>query len=147
MFVIVTYPWPVASAHVELTGPQPRDPAVSDTVGNGDTLDQRVRHMEQMIRWTDRERLRFQWTFSEHWCRSRGGSFIGPSSSPPSRVANTGRGVPRAARGRRRRWWRRLRHPPVEEHRDDFRALVVRTDPVAGRVAAAGHCDHGMEGS
>jgi len=39
-----------------------------------------------------------------------------------------------------------LRRPPVEEHRDDFTALVVRTDPVAGRVAAAGHRDHGKEG-
>jgi len=61
MFMIVTYPWPVASAHVELTGPQAQDPAVTYTADNGDTIDQRLRHIEQMIRWTDRERLRFQW--------------------------------------------------------------------------------------
>jgi len=61
MFMIVTYPWPVASAHVELTGPNRRDPAASDPGTAGDTIDQRARHIEQMIRWTDRERLRFQW--------------------------------------------------------------------------------------
>jgi hypothetical protein len=61
MFMIVTYPWPVASAHFELTGPNRRDPAVSDLGAIGDTIDQNAGHIEQMIRWTDRERLRFQW--------------------------------------------------------------------------------------
>jgi hypothetical protein len=61
MFMIVTYPWPVASAHVELTGPQRPDPAVSDQDVSGDTIDQLAGHIEQMIRWTDQERLRFQW--------------------------------------------------------------------------------------
>jgi hypothetical protein len=61
MFMIVTYPWPITSAHVELTGPQPPDPAMSATGATEDTIDQRARHLELMIRWTDRERLRFQW--------------------------------------------------------------------------------------
>ena len=61
MFMTVTYPWPVASARVELTGPQWPDPAVSDQDVTGDTIDQLAGHIEHMIRWTDRERLRFQW--------------------------------------------------------------------------------------
>jgi hypothetical protein len=61
MLMIVTYPWPVPSAHVELTGPNRRDPAVNDLGAIGDSIDQRARHLEQMIGWTDRERLRFQW--------------------------------------------------------------------------------------
>jgi len=61
MFMIVTYPWPVASAHVELTGPNRRDRAESDLSAIGDSIDQRARHIEQMIGWTDRERLRFHW--------------------------------------------------------------------------------------
>jgi hypothetical protein len=60
MFMIVTYPWPVASAHVELTGPNRRDPAVSDPAAE-DTIDQRARHVEHMIGWTGQEWLRFQW--------------------------------------------------------------------------------------
>ena len=60
-FMIVTYPWPVASAHVELTGPNRRDSAASDLDATEDTIDQRTRHIEQMIRWTDAERLRFHW--------------------------------------------------------------------------------------
>jgi hypothetical protein len=61
MFMIVTYPWPVASAHVELTGPQEPDPAMSETGAGRDTINQWARHIEQMIRWTEQERLRFQW--------------------------------------------------------------------------------------
>jgi len=61
MLMIVTYPWPVASAHVELTGPNRRDPAVNDLGAIADSIDQRARHIEQMIGWTDRERLRFHW--------------------------------------------------------------------------------------
>jgi hypothetical protein len=38
MFMIVTYPWPVASAHVELTGPQTQDPAVIDASAVDDTM-------------------------------------------------------------------------------------------------------------
>jgi len=61
MFMIVTYPWPVASAHVELTGPQPPDPAISDPGAAEDAVDQRARHIEQMICWADREWLRLHW--------------------------------------------------------------------------------------
>ena len=61
MFMNATYRWPVASAHVELSGPQSLDPAMSDTSAAEYTIDQRARHIEQMIRWTDRERLRLQW--------------------------------------------------------------------------------------
>jgi len=61
MFMIVTYPWPVASAHIELTGPNRPAPAARDQGATGDTIDQRARHIEQTIRWTGPERLRFQW--------------------------------------------------------------------------------------
>jgi len=61
MFIIVTYPWPVASAHVELTGLNRRVPAVTDLAATGDTIGLRARHLEQIICWTDQERLRFQW--------------------------------------------------------------------------------------
>jgi hypothetical protein len=49
MFMIVTYPWPVASAHVELTGPQRLDSA---EIGQRDaaevTIEQRARHLEAL---------------------------------------------------------------------------------------------------
>jgi len=58
MFMIVTYPWPVASAHVELTGPQRPDPAASQR----DAFELRAdRHVEAMVSWTGPERLRFHW--------------------------------------------------------------------------------------
>ena len=60
MFMMVTYPWPVASAHVELTGPQRLDSA---EIGQRDaaevTIEQRARHLEAMVCWTDLERVRF----------------------------------------------------------------------------------------
>lgn len=61
MFMIVTYPWPVASAHVELTGPQHPDAARDHRDAAEVTIDQRARHLEEMVCWTGRERLRFQW--------------------------------------------------------------------------------------
>jgi hypothetical protein len=62
MFMIVTYPWPVASAHVELTGPQRLDSA---EIGQRDTAEvtiaQHARHLEEMVCWTALERVRFHW--------------------------------------------------------------------------------------
>jgi hypothetical protein len=62
MFMIVTYPWPVASAHIELTGPQRPDSA---EIGQRDaakvTIEQRARHLEAIVCWTDLERVRFHW--------------------------------------------------------------------------------------
>jgi hypothetical protein len=62
MFMIVTYPWPVASAHVELTGPQRPDAA---EIGQRDTAEvtiaQRARHLEEMVCWTALERVRLHW--------------------------------------------------------------------------------------
>ena len=56
--MIVTYPWPVASAHVDLTGPQQQEAAeTSDRTG----LEQSARHLEGMVGWTRRERLRLSW--------------------------------------------------------------------------------------
>ena len=65
MFMIVTYPWPAAAAHVELTGPQrpgapQRDPGAAEN-----STDQRLSHIDEMIEWSGRERLLF------HWCRLR----------------------------------------------------------------------------
>ncbi len=75
MFMIITYPWPVASANVELTGPRWPDSAASDTRAPGEPLTS-ARHLEQVIGWTDGERLRFQWyrfriAVNDAWRRSR----------------------------------------------------------------------------
>jgi hypothetical protein len=65
--MIVTYPWPVASAHIELTGPQRPDSA---EIGQRDaaevTIEQRARHLEAIVCWTDLERVRFHWYRLEH---------------------------------------------------------------------------------
>lgn len=61
MFMIVTYPWPVPSAHVELTGIKSPDA----TRSCGDTIGQRARDLEDMVCWTDWERLAIK------WCRLR----------------------------------------------------------------------------
>jgi len=62
MFVLVTYPWPVASAHVELTGPKPpTDADASHRRAIDDGVEQRARGIEEMVSWTDLERLRLQW--------------------------------------------------------------------------------------
>lgn len=62
MFILVTYPWPVASAHVELTGPQPPPgTATSHRDAADDTIEQRAQHVDEMVRWTGPERLRFRW--------------------------------------------------------------------------------------
>ena len=61
MFMFVTYPWPVTSAHVELTGPQPHLAATLRRDTNDETVEQRARHLEDIVCLTDQERLRFQW--------------------------------------------------------------------------------------
>ncbi len=62
MFMIVTYPWPVASAHVDLTR---REPPGDGATTNCDTIEftieRRVRLLEQTVNWSDLERLRIQW--------------------------------------------------------------------------------------
>jgi hypothetical protein len=60
--LIITYPWPVPSAHVELTGPQRLDSAESGQREAAEvTIEQRVRHLEALDCWTDLERARFHW--------------------------------------------------------------------------------------
>jgi hypothetical protein len=61
MFVLVTYPWPVASAHVELSGLKPSPDAASHGDTSDDTVEQRAPHLEDLVGWTDLERLRIQW--------------------------------------------------------------------------------------
>jgi hypothetical protein len=62
MFILVTYPWPVASAHVELTGPNAPHAAATSHHGAADeTIEPPARHAEEMVDWTDLERLRFHW--------------------------------------------------------------------------------------
>jgi hypothetical protein len=61
MFMFVTYPWPVTSAHVELTGPQLQAAAAIRRNAIEGTVENRARHLEEIVCWTDRERLRFQW--------------------------------------------------------------------------------------
>jgi len=61
MFTIVTYPWPATSSHVELTGPQPQD----DSAASRGSIDQRGRDLEEMVCWSDWERLAIR------WCRFR----------------------------------------------------------------------------
>ncbi len=75
MFMIITYPWPVASANVELTGPRRPDSAASDTWAPREPLTS-ARHVEQVIGWSHGERLRFQWyrfriAVNDAWRRSR----------------------------------------------------------------------------
>ena len=61
MFIIVTYPWLVASAHVELTGPRPPDAAVPHSDGIENAIERRAQQAENLVRWTAPERLRFSW--------------------------------------------------------------------------------------
>jgi len=56
--MIVTYPWPVASANVELTGPQSPDAAATCQQA---TSRPGTRHLDEMVRWSGRERLRLGW--------------------------------------------------------------------------------------
>jgi hypothetical protein len=56
--MMVTYPWPVASAHVDLTGPQPEAAETSDRAA----IRQSARHLEEMVGWTRRDRLRLSWS-------------------------------------------------------------------------------------
>ena len=59
--MIVTYPWPVASAYVEPTGHQPPDAARSHPEGAGDTNQWRARNPDELVDWTGPERIRFSW--------------------------------------------------------------------------------------
>jgi len=61
MFMLVTYPWPSASAYVELTGPQPIAASATRAGAAEQTTPQSSRHVEEIFSWTNRERLRFQW--------------------------------------------------------------------------------------
>jgi hypothetical protein len=61
MFMIVTYPWPAPSAHVELTGPHHPDAAMDHRDAAEVTTGQHARRLEEMVCWTGPERLRFQW--------------------------------------------------------------------------------------
>jgi ubiquinone biosynthesis protein COQ9 len=61
MFMFITYPWPVTSAYAELTGRQPHRAAASRCDATEDIIEQRARHLDEMVRWTGRERLRVQW--------------------------------------------------------------------------------------
>jgi hypothetical protein len=53
MFMIVSYPWPVASAHVHLDG---RHADVCES-----TNEQQAWRAEDLVHWTGREWLRFSW--------------------------------------------------------------------------------------
>ena len=53
MFMTVSYPWPVAWAHVRLNGHNP------DAVEN--ECEHQTPRLEELVRWTGRERLRFTW--------------------------------------------------------------------------------------
>jgi len=61
MFVITTYPWPVPSAYVELSGYRRGESARSYPDAATDTVESRARHVEEMVGWTGPERIRFGW--------------------------------------------------------------------------------------
>lgn len=61
MFMVITYPWPVASAYVELTGPQQQHAAATHADASEDGIQRCSWHLEEIVRLSDRERLRFQW--------------------------------------------------------------------------------------
>ena len=63
MFMFITYPWPVASANMHVTE-QLESPAAHAPAAEG-AIDQRARDLEEMVCWTDRERLTIL------WCRFR----------------------------------------------------------------------------
>jgi hypothetical protein len=61
MFMIVSYPWPVASAHVELSGRQPGGAAMHHLGVTEDSICHCARHVEDLVCWTGQERLRCVW--------------------------------------------------------------------------------------
>jgi len=61
MFMFVTYPWPVSSANVELTGTQRLDAAATHADATEDGIQQCSRHLDEIVRLSDREWLQFQW--------------------------------------------------------------------------------------
>jgi hypothetical protein len=60
MFMFVSYPWPVASAYDQLIQRQ-RLAALANADGNKDTIGQHGPNLEELVGWTGRDRLRFQW--------------------------------------------------------------------------------------
>jgi hypothetical protein len=52
MFMIVSYPWPIASAHVELSGRQRAAVATQHPGATEDSICHRARHVEDLLSWT-----------------------------------------------------------------------------------------------
>jgi hypothetical protein len=57
MFMVVTYPWPVESSHVELTGPQSPEAARQLP----EATKRRPPQAEELVRWAGAERLWIGW--------------------------------------------------------------------------------------
>jgi hypothetical protein len=61
MFMIVTYPFPVTFAYAGLTRPQPPEPRTNHREVIGYSSQQRADHLEQMVGWSQVERMRLSW--------------------------------------------------------------------------------------
>jgi hypothetical protein len=60
MFMIVTYPWPVASAYAQLPVDEPVD-ASCGADATATVRQQRVPPVDELVRWTALERMRLRW--------------------------------------------------------------------------------------
>ena len=61
MFMFVAYPWPVPSANIEPPGPKAAVAATHLPQARTATSTLRPSHVDELIRWSWRERLRIRW--------------------------------------------------------------------------------------
>jgi len=85
MFMVVGFPFPVASAHADLTGPNKAAATRQDPRAAGATGERETPNAESLVSWTGAERFRFCW----YRLRLRSnviGGVSGRASEPRSRV-------------------------------------------------------------
>ena len=66
MFMTVAFPWPVPSANADFAGLTPAGPNTAGAATHEpdvvpDTCTLRPEHVEELVRWSRRERLRLVW--------------------------------------------------------------------------------------
>jgi hypothetical protein len=85
MFMVVGFPFPVASAHVDLTGPNKAAATRQDLRSPGATGERETPNAEKLVSWSAAERLRFCWYQLRLRANGIGGA-SGRASEPRSRV-------------------------------------------------------------